>query len=170
MSIRLIWAQDSNGIIGAANTLPWHLPEDARHFRALTHGCPVLMGRRTWESLPQRFRPLPGRANWVLTHQPDWSANPISNGALTARTVEEVLDQTQGQDLWVIGGGEVYRQMLPFADECVVTLIDLTVPDGDAWAPDLTGWVEASDHEWSSDWQMSTTGTRFRYCVFQPGS
>ena len=74
MRIHLIYARARNGVIGRNNTLPWHLPEDMAHFKATTAGCPVVMGRKTWDSLPPKFRPLPGRTNLVVTRQADWSA------------------------------------------------------------------------------------------------
>lgn len=76
MRLNLIYARARNGVIGRNNTLPWHLPEDLAHFKAHTLGCPVIMGRRTWESLPPRFRPLPGRVNVVLSRDPHWSVEP----------------------------------------------------------------------------------------------
>lgn len=75
MRLHLILARAANGVIGNNNALPWHLPEDLAHFKRLTSGCPVIMGRKTWDSLPARFRPLPGRRNIVVTRQPDWQAD-----------------------------------------------------------------------------------------------
>jgi dihydrofolate reductase len=87
-SVNLIWAQARGGVIGAAGRLPWHLPEDLKLFREATAGSTVVMGRHTWESLPERFRPLPGRTNVVLTSDPGWSAE----GAYRAGSVADVLD------------------------------------------------------------------------------
>src|SRR4051794_41456904 len=98
-TVAMVWAQAHGGVIGAEGGLPWHLPEDLALFRRLTMGSPVVMGRRTWESLPERFRPLPGRANVVLTSDPGWSAA----GAHRAASVEEVL--AERDSFWVIGGG-----------------------------------------------------------------
>jgi dihydrofolate reductase len=128
--IGLVWAQSANGVIGRDGTLPWHLPEDLALFRDLTTGSTVVMGRRTWESLPERFRPLPGRTNVVLTSDPGWSAD----GAVRVGAVTEVLDRSG--PLWVIGGGAVYAAFLPHADRLVVTDVDLDV-DGDTWAPEI---------------------------------
>ena len=133
-SVALIWAQARNRVIGASGGLPWHLPEDLKLFRTLTTGSTVVMGRRTWESLPERFRPLPGRTNVVLTSDPEWSAD----GARRARSVAEVIDTDE--PLWVIGGGAVYAAFLPHADRLVVTDVDVAV-DGDTWAPAIgSGW------------------------------
>ncbi len=133
--IGLIWAQSRGGVIGAGGSLPWHLPEDLRHFRLRTSGATVVMGRRTWESLPPRFRPLPGRVNVVLTSDPGWSAD----GAVRAASVDEVLAEHGSS--WVIGGGATYAAFLPHAARLVVTDVDLVV-DGDTRAPAVgPGWT-----------------------------
>ncbi|MGZ4648755.1 MAG: dihydrofolate reductase, partial [Blastococcus sp.] len=111
----MVWAQARDGVIGADGALPWRLPEDLALFRELTMGSTVVMGRRTWESLPERFRPLPGRTNVVLTSDRTWSAD----GARAAASVEQVL--AEHESFWVIGGGEVYARFLPHADRLVVT-------------------------------------------------
>jgi dihydrofolate reductase len=146
VSVGLVWAQARGGVIGAGGGLPWHLPEDLALFRRLTTGSTVVMGRRTWESLPERFRPLPGRTNVVLTSDPEWSAE----GARRAGSVAEVLGEHES--LWVIGGGAVYAAFLPHADRLVVTDVDVQV-GGDTWAPAIgTGWRRVSrtpDDGWS---------------------
>lgn len=133
MTIRLIWAQDRNRAIGVGNGLPWRVLEDSRRFQALTIGDAVVMGRKTWDSLPPAYRPLPGRQNWVLTRHSTWSAD----GAIRASSLEDVVDRISGPDLWVAGGGEVYSLALAMAHECFVTEIDAEFP-GDSWAPELT--------------------------------
>mgnify|MGYP000392019618 CR=1 FL=1 len=152
----MVWAQARGGVIGADGGLPWHLPEDLALFRRLTMGATVVMGRRTWESLPERFRPLPGRTNVVLTSDPGWSAA----GATRAGGVAEAL---AGRDaLWVIGGGAVYDAFLPHAGRLVVTEVDLLV-EGDTWAPAVGAeWhlVERTPHE---GWSSSSSG--FGYAV-----
>ncbi|MCW2636173.1 MAG: folA [Blastococcus sp.] len=150
----MVWAQARDGVIGADGGLPWHLPEDLVLFRRLTMGSTVVMGRRTWESLPDRFRPLPGRANVVLTADRGWSAD----GAQSAASVEQVL--AEHATFWVIGGGAVYAAFLPHADRLVVTDVDTQV-DGDTWAPVLAdGWVRASRTP-ADGWSVSSTGLRF---------
>ena len=142
MALNLIYACADNGVIGRDNTLPWHLPEDLAHFRQLTMGCPVLMGRKTWDSLPPRFRPLPGRRNLVLTRQADWHAE----GAIRVTSIAEALAQCPaGQDLWVIGGAEVYAMALPLADRLEITEVHVQV-EGDAVAPriDSQTWPEVA--------------------------
>jgi dihydrofolate reductase len=154
VNIQLIWAQARGGVIGADGALPWHLPEDMALFRRLTTGSTVVMGRRTWESLPERFRPLPGRTNVVLTSDPVWSAD----GAFRAGSVPDVL--SEHEELWVIGGGAVYTAFLPHADRLVVTEVDLQV-DGDTWAPGIgLGWTRTARTP-DDGWATSTTGLRY---------
>jgi dihydrofolate reductase len=137
----LIFARARNGVIGKNNTLPWHLPEDLAHFKATTLGQPVIMGRKTWDSLPAKFRPLPGRMNIVVSRNPHWHAP----GAHAAHSVEQALALCPAQARpWVIGGAELYRLALPLAHRVVVTEIDADF-DGDAYAPELgPDWREAS--------------------------
>ena len=153
--LRLGGAQADGGVIGAGGALPWHLPEDLRLFRALTLGSTVVMGRRTWESLPPRVRPLPGRRNVVLSSTLD----PADAGVEVARSVDDVL--ALDGDVWVIGGGEVYAALLPHADEVVVTEVDAELP-GDTWAPALDGdWLLGARVP-GTGWAESATGLRFR--------
>ena len=139
MELHLIYARARNGVIGRDNTLPWHLPEDLAHFKRLTLGCPVIMGRKTWDSLPPKFRPLPGRSNIVITRQPDWQ----SSGAIPAHSLEAALSLcAQAEHVWVIGGAQIYAQALPLATTVALTEIDADF-DGDAYAPDLAAnWRE----------------------------
>jgi len=160
VSLALVWAQTSTGIIGRDGTLPWHIPEDLAHFRELTRGHPVIMGRATWASLPPRFRPLPGRDNIVLTRTPGFEAA----GALVAHGVDEALRLVGDRDAWIIGGGEVYRTFLPLAQRVEVTVVSLDV-GGDTRAPSLAGgsWRRAGadpDHGWHVS---SAGGTRYRF-------
>jgi dihydrofolate reductase len=141
MALNLIFARARNGVIGRNNSLPWHLPEDLAHFKATTLGQPVIMGRKTWDSLPVKFRPLPGRMNIVVTRQTDWH----SDGAHVVHSVDEALQAcpTEAQP-WVIGGAELYRLAMPLATRVVVTEIDADY-EGDAFAPELdASWQEAS--------------------------
>jgi len=155
VSTGLVWAQARGGVIGADGGLPWHLPEDLRLFRELTTGGTVVMGRRTWESLPERFRPLPGRRNVVLTSDPSWAAE----GAHRAGSVAQVLAEHDGP-LWVIGGGRVYAAFLPHADRLVVTDVDTRV-DGDTFAPELGPEWRRVSREPQDGWSTSTTGLRY---------
>ena len=140
MALNLIFARARNGVIGKDKTLPWHLPEDLAHFKHTTLGQPVVMGRKTWESLPPKFRPLPGRTNIVVTRQTDWQAV----GAVVAHSLEEAMQHCPPEtQVWVIGGAEVYAQAMPLATRAVVTEIDADF-EGDAFAPTFdSSWQEA---------------------------
>lgn len=154
--IGLIWAQAANGVIGRDNAIPWHIPADMARFRELTTGATVVMGRRTWESLPARFRPLPDRRNVVLTRDPAWSAA----GAEVAHDLETAL-RGDG-DIWVMGGSAVYRAALPYAD--VLELTELREPiDGDAYAPSVpSDWILAEDGEWQVSGNLHFRWRRYR--------
>jgi dihydrofolate reductase len=129
--VALIVALARNGVIGNGRELVWRLPEDQRYFRATTMGAPVIMGRSTWDSLPERFRPLPGRRNIVLTRQPAWGAT----GAEVAHGLEEALALVkESPRVFVIGGAQVYALALPRADELLLTEIDRDF-DGDTHFP-----------------------------------
>jgi dihydrofolate reductase len=154
VSVGLVWAQARGGVIGADGELPWRLPEDLALFKRLTMGATVVMGRRTWESLPDRFRPLPGRTNVVLTSDPDWS----DEGARRAAGIPEVL--AEYDPLWVIGGGTVYAAFLPHADRLVVTEVD-TLVEGDTWAPAIgEDWRRVSRTP-EDGWSLSSAGLRY---------
>ena len=154
--VGLIWAEARGGVIGAEGGMPWHVPEDLAHFKEVTLGAPVIMGRKTWDSLPERFRPLRGRENVVITRQQDWTAD----GAKRAATVSEAVRGRE--EVWVIGGAEIFSQVIGDADRLEVTEIDLAV-DGDAYAPDKTGWRLVSEGEW----QTSRTGIRYRFLRYE---
>ena len=139
MKLHLIYARARNGVIGKDNQMPWHLPEDLAHFKRVTLGQPVIMGRKTWDSLPARFRPLPGRLNIVITRQNDWQAE----GAMRAASINDAIRLCgDAPDAWIIGGAEIYRQAEPLACSAVVTEIEQDF-EGDAYAPSLgKGWTE----------------------------
>ena len=131
MKLVLIAAIARNGVIGRGGELPWRLPEDLQHLRRVTMGCPVIMGRKTWDSLPARFRPLPGRHNIVVTRSATWQAD----GAQVAHSLDEALALAgDAATAFVIGGGELYREALARADELVLTEIERDF-DGDAHFP-----------------------------------
>lgn len=154
----LIWAQARGGVIGAAGGMPWNVPEDMARFKAITMGTPVVMGRRTWESFPERFRPLPGRRNIVITRDDAWAAD----GAERAPSLDAALALVAGSDVvWVIGGGQVYREAISRADRLEVTELDLDAA-GDTVAPGTAGWrVVAVDPV--AGWHTSRTGIRYRF-------
>ena len=157
--IHLIFARASNGVIGRDGRLPWHLPEDLAHFKRTTLGCPVIMGRKTWDSLPPKFRPLPGRLNFVVTRQPHWQAEGARRAASLAEALAACADSA---DAWVIGGADLYAQALPLARSAVVTEIDAAFA-GDAHAPQFgTDWVETRREP-----HTSATGLTFSFVTYQ---
>lgn len=153
-SLALIWAQSTSGVIGRAGGIPWWLPEDQAHFKKLTLGHRVVMGRLTWESLPASVRPLPGRTNVVVTRDPDYQAA----GAEVVATLDAALTNAE---TWVIGGGQIYTLALPLATRCEVTEVDVDLPrqDADAVAPVL----DESWHGTSGPWLSSDSGLRYRF-------
>lgn len=156
--LHLIYARAANGVIGQNGALPWHLPEDLAHFKRTTLGCPVIMGRKTWDSLPPRFRPLPGRANIVITRDAAWAAE----GALVAHSLEAARALCPpDSDAWVIGGAQIYAQALPLASQVVVTEID-QIFEGDAFAPELgPAWRETEREA-----HVSASGLPFAFVKF----
>ncbi len=139
MKLSLIVATANNNAIGRNNELPWHLPQDLKYFKSVTLGKPVIMGRKTFESIG---KPLPGRTNIVVTRQKDWKFA----GVLVAQSVDEALDIAQqfraeqanlAEEVMVIGGAEIYRHALPIADRVYLTRIDANVDGADAYFPEL---------------------------------
>ena len=157
--INLIYARAANGVIGNNNAMPWHLPEDLAHFKRLTQGWPVIMGRKTGDSLPARFRPLPGRTNVVITRQPDWT----DAGAHTATSLADALAQcSQSEEVWIIGGAQIYAQAEPLAERIEVTEIARDF-DGDAFAPPLgPEWSEAARED-----HVAASGLKFSFVTYQ---
>ncbi len=152
-----IWAQSADGVIGVDGGLPWHLPEDQAHFRAVTAGTVVVMGRATWDSLPARFRPLPGRENVVLSR-----TRADLPGARVVPDVAAALAVVDGRPAWVVGGLQVYALLLDHTDRIELTDVDVVVGRGTP-APALgEGWVEvARDPE--DGWLTSRAGLRYRF-------
>ncbi len=136
MSMILIAAVGANGVIGRDNNLPWRIREDLQRFKRLTLGHTLVMGRKTYDSIG---RPLPGRRTVVVTRQQDWSAE----GVEVVHTLEEAF-KADG-DIYVAGGGEVYRQALPYADRLELTEVAQS-PDGDVTFPafDRSAWTETA--------------------------
>ncbi|MFT4127475.1 MAG: dihydrofolate reductase [Gordonia sp. (in: high G+C Gram-positive bacteria)] len=158
--ITLVWAQDRVGAIGRGNAIPWRIPEDMARFREITGNNAVVMGRKTWESLPERFRPLPGRHNIVVTRAADYRAA----GADVVHSVADAFTRAgaqAGAEVLVIGGGEIYSATIEQATRLRVTEIDVLVDGADAFAPvvDETRW----DVGQMGEWQRSATGTRYRF-------
>lgn len=157
--INLIYARAANGVIGKDGTMPWHLPEDLAHFKRLTQGWPVIMGRKTWDSLPERFRPLPGRTNIVITRQSDWQ----QPGALTAASLTDALALcSQSEEVWIIGGAQIYAQAEPLAGRIEVTEIAQDFA-GDAFAPALgPQWHEATREN-----HTAASGLAFSFVTYE---
>lgn len=155
--IYLVAAVGANGIIGANGRLPWSLPEDLKHFKRLTLGHPVIMGRRTWESLKS---PLPGRDNIVVSATPGYEAP----GAAVAGSLEGALALCAGEPLaFVIGGSRLFQESLPIADGLVMTEIDRAY-DGDTWFPpyDRSRWKETQREA-----HTAGDGTRFAFVLYE---
>lgn len=160
MAVGLIWAQSTSGVIGRDGGIPWELPEDLARFKELTLGHTVIMGRRTWDSLPARVRPLPGRRNVVISRNPDFDA-------AGAEVAASVAAASHGGEVWVIGGAEIYHLAMPEATRCEVTEVDvdLHLRDEDVLAPML-------DESWTGDsgpWQDSASGLRYRFHSYRRG-
>jgi dihydrofolate reductase len=142
-----IVAMDEARVIGRDGALPWHLPEDLAHFKKLTTGHVVIMGRKTWDSLPPKFRPLPNRTNIVISRSANELALPP--GVLAAASVAEAVETAQRvagdhQRIWVIGGAQIYAAALPLCEELHVTVVRGTHA-GDARFPEFeSGFAEAS--------------------------
>ncbi len=138
MSVVLIAAVGRNGVIGRDNDLPWRIREDLQHFKQLTLGHTLVMGRKTYDSIG---RPLPGRRTVVITRQPDWAAEGVD----VVHTLDDALKLADGNDIFVAGGGEIYRLALPYADRLELTEVDRS-PEGDVTFPaiDPAAWTETA--------------------------
>ncbi len=155
--IGMIWAQAHDRVIGRDGDIPWYLPEDLAHFRRQTDGDPVIMGRTSWDALPDIYRPLPDRRNIVLSRRPGF----VAGGAEVVASLEAALRLVAGAPAWICGGAQVYAEALPRADTLVVTEIDLEV-DGDAYAPRIgAGWARVR-REPADGWAHARNGLRYR--------
>jgi dihydrofolate reductase len=197
LSIGLIWAEAADGVIGHDGVMPWHLPEDLAHFKQLTLGSPVVMGRKTWDSLGARFKPLPGRRNIVVTRRVGWHVDGVD----TAHSVAEALDlaaaavgagaarstpnstgtlaavptavadaasaSAAAVSVWVIGGAEIFGAVIDRADRLEVTEIRTSV-EGDTRAPVIGDrWAEVH-REPVEGWNTSRTGLEYRFIRYLP--
>jgi dihydrofolate reductase len=150
MIISLIAAVSRNNVIGRNNDLPWSLPDDMKYFMQTTKGHVVIMGRKNYESIPEKFRPLPNRENFIVTRQKNYQAP-----CRVVHSVEEVIDWSRNnhqEEIFIIGGSEIYRIGLPFATRLYLTEIDATV-EGDTFFPswDKNSWKELSRIHHPSD-------------------
>ena len=162
--IVIIAAVAKNRVIGRDNQLIWNIPEDMAHFKALTSGHTVIMGRKTWESLPPRFRPLPGRRNIVITRQPDYPApgaelaDSLENALKLASAPGPTSDSMVANTTFIIGGEQIYAQAMSLADRLEITEVDLE-PEGDAWFPAIA----------AVDWEkeVKTRGAGFAFATYR---
>ena len=153
-----VWAQSADGVIGYDGGLPWSLPEDLAHFRRLTQGCVVVMGRATWESLPDAFRPLPGRENVVLSRR-----GLSAPGATVVPDLASALAVVGDRPAWVVGGAQVYEALLDRVSRVEVTDVDVVVGHG-VRAPDLdVGWRLLATDPADGGWHASRAGLRYRF-------
>jgi dihydrofolate reductase len=144
--VSLVVAMARNHVIGRDNALPWRLPEDLKHFKAVTWGKPILMGRKTFESIG---KPLPGRANLVLTRDTDWMAA----GVLVVHSLDEVLERARNApELACIGGAEVFQLLMPLATRIYLTRIDADIAGDTVFPPiDHSQWAELRSREFAAD-------------------
>lgn len=148
MIISLVVAASENNVIGKDNQLPWQLPNDMKFFKNTTWGLPILMGRKTFESM--KSKALPGRINIIVTRQPNWKAN----GVVVANSIDDamlVAKETDCKEICVIGGGEIFKEVLPKAERVYLTRVHATV-DGDAFFPELP----------ESKWQLTSKKDCFK--------
>ena len=167
MILSVVAAVSDNNVIGKGGKLPWRLPDDLKHFHDLTIGCPVIMGRKTYESIPEQYRPLPDRLNIVLTHR--YREIP---GSMVVHSLEEAIQRINNEELtmkndeeiFVIGGAEIYRQALPLAQRMYLTRVHATI-DGDAIFPDVSWseWQEISREEHDTDERHAHPFTFMQY-------
>ena len=171
MKVNLIYAKSKNNIIGNQGTLPWHIPEDLTYFNTMTRGAPVIMGSKTWMSLPDRFKPLPGRFNTVMTTNASLIPEIVSKGAVAFgdkhnQDIKSVIryfkDTNRHPQIWIIGGNTLYTQALPYAHYAYVTEIDKEYP-GDTLAPVLDSqWTLSSVKK-----ENTKSGIDIRFAVYQ---
>ena len=164
--IGLIWAQTTSGVIGKDGDMPWNLPEDMKHFTKVTSGHPVIMGRKTWLSFPEKYRPLPNRTNIVITRQDGWGETPEAEGAVVVKSLDDALLESQFapgfEAVWIVGGGEIFEQSTELANVAVVTTIDVEA-DGDTQAPELDDAWEPGASVPGEGWLTAANGTRYRF-------
>lgn len=175
-SVGLIWAEARGGVIGLGGVMPWHVPEDLAHFKAVTLGGAVVMGRKTWDSIPERFRPFSGRENIVVTRQADWSAEGAHTANSLADGIVLAASLTPGERVWAIGGAEIFALALAgsgvpagdagyVVDTLEVTEIDADVA-GDTHAPQLDESWAVQGVDPAAGWHRSRTGLDYRFLSY----
>lgn len=160
--INIIVAHSRNMAIGKAGALVWRLPDDLKRFKKLTTGHPVIMGRKTWESIPEKFRPLPGRTNFIITRDSSYSAP----GATVTTSIEHALASArqapENEEIFVVGGGEIYKAALPFTDRLYITMVDKEV-EGDAFFPEYSNKFSKKISEESGEFE----GLKYSYLILE---
>lgn len=167
--IGMVWAQSLDGVIGLDGDMPWHVPEDLKHFKQVTTGEVLVMGRKTWSSFPEKFRPLPDRTSIVVSQQ---FAKDPSDDKLQQDPVHVVSDLAQGLELagelktgpmiWVIGGGSLYDQALEVATVVERSLFNIHV-DGDTYAPKLDASWKLTNQDPTEGWHTSKSSVQYRF-------
>lgn len=176
-SVNLIWAQARDeqgrwGAIGHQGSMPWHCSEDMKHFKELTVSHPVIMGRKTWESLGEKYRPLPNRDNIVISRDQSYNAS----GATVVTSLDDALDLARQEaipddgldrsEIWVIGGAQIFAAARDFADKAYVTELDTTVP-ADAYAPELgEDWQVVDEGEWLTPGNTDSGISAYRFLTY----
>lgn len=169
ITLSIIVAMANNRAIGKDNELLWHLPEDLKYFKRMTMGKPIVMGRKTFESIG---RPLPGRLNVVITRQKDWQ----HDGVKVVHTIDDALKLAEAQsiidgvdEMMVIGGAEIYKTALPKADQLYITKVDAEI-EGDAFFPEVDEsiWEEVSKETFSAkDSELKTNPYDYAFCRYE---
>ena len=167
MKLSLAWAMAQNRVIGRNNNLPWYLPEDLKYFKRITMGKPIIMGRKTFESIGKA---LPGRANIVVTRNPEYSADGIKvvTSLEAAQSLSESILAIDGmEEAMVIGGAEIYSQALPFADRLYLTEVHAEV-EGDTYFPefDRSAWQEIARQDYAAE---EPNPYDYSFIVLEPG-
>lgn len=162
--IKIIVAASSNLVIGKDNDLPWRIPKDLEYFKTMTNGCSVLMGRKCWESIPAKFRPLPNRENIVVTRNAEY----VAEGARIEHDLVKVIDEfkASGKTLWIIGGAEIYKESFKHADYLHMTRVHGEF-EGDVFLErfDENEWVKTYDHEWEGT--REDNGYKFDFEIYK---
>lgn len=164
-TLGMIWTQDKRGAIGARGTVPWELPEGRQRVEEMTDGHPVVMGRRTWDSLPAATRPLHGRANYVISRSDD----ALADGATIVNSLDDALEAisaSEDDEAWIIGGGQIFSEAVGQANLAVVTEIDHAY-NGDTYAPGLGSEWTLETSEPATGWSTSSSGVRYRVLTYR---
>lgn len=160
--ISIIVAHSKNMVIGKGNELIWEIPDDHARFKKITIGHPVIMGRKTWESIPPKFRPLPGRTNFVVTRDGLYKAS----GATVTTSLDDALTQAESapgsEEIFIVGGGEIYKQALPLTDRLYITLVNKDV-DGDTFFPEYSNLFSKKISEEHKEFE----GLKYSYVVLE---